>query len=189
DDIYDMAIMRSGPEPFPQVVTLLDSLSPYGSRRLMVEFDGAVTAAYLRDETTLIAATWIANHVRAPRTSDPGRINAGQAPLMPEASTCHPRGRPPLDPATLQAVWFQEGDGVALLERGTVLAVIPGWSDSSRGMPGYSRDVIGQTPFGWSLDEAIGGFGPRVGRAKGFWQWRDSAGGGGPFRPPAPADL
>jgi len=127
--------MPSGPEPFPQVVTLLDSISPYGSRRLTVEFDGAATAAYLCDETTLIAATWVANHVRAPRGSDLARINAGQVPLMPAARTRHPRGRPPLDPATLQALWFEEGDGVALLERGTVLAVIPGWSDSSRGTP------------------------------------------------------
>ena len=83
---------------------------------------------------------------------------------MPAARTRHPRGRPPLDPATLQALWFEEGDGVALLERGTLLAVIPGWADSSRGMPGYSRDVIGQTPFGWALDDAIDGLGP-AGRA------------------------
>ena len=34
-------------------------------------------------------------------------------------------------------------------------------------MPGYSRDVIGQTPFGWSLDDAIEGLGPRVERADG----------------------
>src|SRR5487761_1188025 len=157
-----MVIMRSGPDPFPQVVTLVDSVSPYGSRRLTVEFDGTTTAAYLHDETTAIAATWIANHVRAPRTTDPSRLNAGQAPVMPVSRTRHPRGRPPLDPATLQALWFEEGDGVALLERGTLLAVIPGWSDMSQGMPGYSRDVIGQTPFGWSLDDAIEGLGPRA---------------------------
>jgi len=116
--------MLSGPDPFPPAVTLLDSVSPYGSRRLTVEFDGATTAAYLRDETTVIVATWLANHFRAPRTTDPDRINAGQAPVMPEGRTRHPRGRPPLDPATLQALWFEEGDGVALLERGTLLAVI-----------------------------------------------------------------
>ena len=162
--------MRFGPEPLPQVVTLLDSLSPYGSRRLTVEFDGTVTAAYLRDETTLIAATWIANHVRAPGTSDPARVNAGQAPLMPAACTRHTRGRPPLDPATLQTLWFEKGDGVALLEQNTVLAIIPGWSDSSHDMPGYSRNVIGQTPFGWSLDDAIEKLSPRVERAREFWQ-------------------
>ena len=166
--------MLSGPDPFPSPVTLLDSVNPYGSRRLTVEFDGTTTAAYLRDETSVIAATWIANHVRAPRTTDPERINAGQAPVMPAGRTRHPRGRPPLDPATLQALWFEEGDGVALLERGTLLAVIPGWADSSRGMPGYSRDVIGQTPFAWALDDAIEGLGPRVERAAEFWRWRES---------------
>jgi len=184
-----MAIMRSGPEPFPQPATLLDSVSPYGSRRLTVEFDGATTAAYLHDETTAIAATWIANHVRAPRTTDPGRLNAGQAPLMPAARTRHPRGTPPLDPASLQALWFEEGDGVALLDEGAPLAVIPGWADMSRGMPGYSRDVIGQTPFGWSLADAIEGLGPRVERAGEFWQWRHSAAGWGKFQQAALAHL
>jgi hypothetical protein len=108
---------------------------------------------------------------------------------MPAACTRHPRGRPPLDPATLQALWFEEGDGVALLERGTLLAVISGWSDMSRGMPGYSRDVIGQTPFGWSLDDAIEGLGPRVERANEFWQWRDSTAGWAQFQQAALAHL
>jgi hypothetical protein len=184
-----MAILRSGPAPFGQPTTLLDSASPYGSRRLIVEFDGATTAAYLYDATSVIAATWIANHVRAPRSTDPARLNAGRAPLMPATRTRHPRGRPPLDPATLQALWFPEGDGVALLERGTLLAVIPGWSDMSRGMPGYCRDVIGQTPFGWSLDDAIEGLGPRVERAKQFWQWRNSTAGWEEFQRTALSHL
>jgi Suppressor of fused protein (SUFU) len=184
-----MAIMRSGPEPFPQAATLLDSVSPYGSRRLTVEFDGATTVAYLHDETTVIAATWIANHVRAPRTADTNRLNAGHAPLMPAARTRHPRGRPPLDPGTLQALWFEEGDGVALLERGTLLAVIPGWSQMSEGMPGYSRDVLGRTPFAWSLDDAIDGLGPRVERAIDFWRWRESAAGWGKFQQATLAHL
>lgn len=181
--------MLSGPDPFAQVVALLDSVSPYGSRRLTVEFDGTTTAAYLRDETTVIAATWIANHVRAPRTTDPERINAGQAPVMPVGRTRHPRGRPPLDPDTLQALWFEEGDGVALLERGTLLAVIPGWADSSRGIPGYSRDAIGQTPFAWALDDAIDWLGPRVERAAEFWKWRNSAGGWAQFQSAALGHL
>jgi hypothetical protein len=188
-DIYNMAAMASGHESFPQAVTLLESVSPYGSRRLTVEFDGATTAAYLHDDTTVIAATWIANHVPAPRTTDLARLNAGQAPLMPADRTRHPRGRPPLDPATLQALWFEEGDGVALLEHGALLAVIPGWSDAKSGMPGYSRDVIGQTPFGWSLDDAIDLLGPRAESAGRFWQWRDSVAGWGYFQQAVLAHL
>ncbi len=179
--------MRSG--PVPQAATLLDSVSPYGSRRVTVEFDGSTTVAYTHDETAVIAATWIANHARAPRFADVNRLNAGRAPLMPASYTRHPRGRPPLDPATLQALWFEEGDGVAVFERGTLLAVIPGWSDMSHGMPGYSRDVIGQTPYAWSLDEAIEGLGPRVQRASEFWHWRDSAAGWGKFQQTALAHL
>jgi hypothetical protein len=72
----------------------------------------------------------------------------------------------------LRALWFEEGDGVAALEGGQLLAVIPGWSDMARGMPGYSRDVIGQTPFGWSLDDAMEGLRPRADRASAFWRWR-----------------
>ncbi|MGH3167466.1 MAG: suppressor of fused domain protein [Trebonia sp.] len=177
-----MAIMRSGPTGLGEPATLLDSVSPYGSRRVTVEFDGAVTAAYLHDATSVVAAAWLANHIRAPRGTDQERINSGYAPLMPAGRTKHPKGRPPFDPATLQALWFEEGDGVAILERGTLLAVIPGWSDMSRGMPGYSRDVIGQTPFAWSLDNAIEGLGPRVERAAEFWQWRESSAGWGQFQ-------
>src|SRR5262252_2143027 len=152
--------------------TVLESESPYGSRRLVVEYDGATTAAYLHDAGAVLGAAWIANHEQAPQSADLSRLNTGQAPLMPAAHTKHPAGRPPLDARTLRALWFEEGDGVAIIEGGQLLAVIPGWSDMARGMPGYSRDVIGQTPFGWSLDDAMEGLGPRAAQAEDFWRWR-----------------
>src|ERR1700749_3719883 len=108
---------------------------------------------------------------------------------MPANRTRHPRGRQPLEAQALHPIWFPEGDGVALLERGTLLAVIPGWSQLRRGMAGYSRDVIGQTPFAWSLDDAIEGLGPRVERAARFWQWRESAAGWGGFQQDVLAHL
>jgi hypothetical protein len=152
--------------------TLLESENPYESRRLTVEYDGVTTAAYLHDATTTVAATWIANHVAAPASTDVARIESGQAPIMPSGHTKLPEGRPPIEPGTLEPLWFEEGDGVAVLENGKLLAVIPGWSDASRGMPGYSRDIVGQTPFGWSLDDAMEGLGPRVERARAYWKWR-----------------
>jgi hypothetical protein len=155
---------------------LLENESPYASRRVVVECDGSTTAAYLHDAVTAIAATWIANHLKAPATVDLARLNSGQAPEMPAEHTKHPQGRPPLDPRSLRALWLEEGDGVAILEDDELLAVIPGWSDMSRGMPGYSRDVIGQTPFGWSLDDAMEGLGPRTAAAEDFWRWRADQG-------------
>jgi hypothetical protein len=163
-------------------VTLLESFSPYGSRKVTVESDGLVTAAYLHDDTAPISATWIANHRPAPQATDQARLDAGRAPLMPAARTKYPRGRPPLRADTLTALWFEEGDGVAILESGRPLAVIAGWSDMDRGMPGYSSDVIGQTPFGWSLDDAMEGLAPRLERSLAYWRWRQSANGWSRFQ-------
>ena len=168
-----MATLHSDPG-WRQPVTLLESFSPYGSRKVTVEFDGLVTAAYLYDDATAISATWIANHRPAPQATDQARLDAGRAPLMPAARTRHPAGRPPLQAAALEALWFEEGDGVAILERGRPVAVIAGWSDMDRGMPGYSMDVIGQTPFGWSLDDAMDGLAPRLERSRAYWRWRQS---------------
>jgi Suppressor of fused protein (SUFU) len=157
-------------------VVLLDSVSPYGSRRLVVEFDGRTTSAYLHDGDGPIAATWIANHMPAPEAVDVVRLRAGVAPEMPAAHTKHPAGREPLDADALKAIWLEEGDGAGILENGELLAVIPGWSDLATGMPGYSRDVIGQTPFGWSLDDALEGLDLRIRQSAQFWRWRASAG-------------
>jgi hypothetical protein len=170
------------PSQVRQPVTLLDSVSPYGSRRVTVEYDGVTTAAYLHDESSAISATWIANHLPAPGSVDPARLEAGHAPLMPASRTRLPGGRPPLDASALEALWFEEGDGAAILENGRPLAVIPGWSDMDRGMPGYSRDIIGQTPFGWSLTDALEGLAPRLERARSYWRWRQSADGWGQFQ-------
>jgi hypothetical protein len=155
---------------------LLDSECPYASRRIVVECEGTTTAAYLHDKTGPIAATWIANHQRAPQATNLAMLSSGQAPEMPADHTKHPDGTPPIEPRTLRALWFEEGDGVAVLERGDLLAVLPGWSNMSNGMPGYSRDIIGQTPFGWSLDDALEGLGPRTAEAEEFWRWRAAEG-------------
>jgi len=143
----------------------------------------------MHDSSDPIAATWLANHRKAPGDVDLALLDSGQAPEMPDGYTKHPDGRQPMDPQSLRAVWFEEGDGVALFEGGELLAVIPGWSDMSKGMPGYSRDVIGQTPFAWALDDAIDGLGPRVERAAEFWKWRDSAGGWAQFQSAALGHL
>jgi hypothetical protein len=168
-------------EPAPrskpgQPAVLLDSVSPYGSRRVLVEFDGRTTSAYLHDKSGAIAATWIANHGPAPEAVDVARLRAGEAPEMPADHTKQPDGTPPFRATTLTAVWLEEGDGVAILEGGEPLAVIPGWSSLAKGMPGYSRDIIGQTPFGWSLDDAMEGLGQRIAQSAQFWRWRSSAG-------------
>ncbi len=170
-------VVAAGPGVRAATVSLLESVSPYGSRRVRVEYDGVVTAAYLDDGASVKSAVWIANHQAAPRAPDWERLDAGWAPLMPAACTKHPGGRPPLAAGALQALWLEEGDGVAILENGRPAAVIPGWADADRGIPGYGTDVIGRTPYGWSLDDAIQGLAARLERAGAYWRWRQSAAG------------
>lgn len=151
---------------------MLTDASPYGSRRLTVETDGVTTAAYLRDvRDTVIGAAWIANHQPASPGLDLSRLNAGLAPVMPSTRTLHPEGQSALDPKSLQVVWFEEGDGAAVLESGAPLCVIPVWSDMSRGIPGYSRYATAQGPFAFPLAEEIEEFEPRIRQAQGFWEW------------------
>ena len=149
---------------------------------MTVEYDGLTTAAYLHDDTSVISATWIANHRPAPDSFDQAGLDTGRAPLMPAGLIKHPGVRRSLQGSALRALWFEEGDGVAILENGQPVAVIAGWSDMDRGMPGYSRDVVGQTPFGWSLDEAMEGLAPRLERSRAYWRWRQSASGWDQFQ-------
>ena len=72
----------------------------------------------------------------------PGSSPARRRSCRPGTPSC-PRDGRRSSRGRCEPLWFEEGDGVAVLENGKLLAVIPGWSDAGRGMPGYSRDIIG----------------------------------------------
>lgn len=172
-----MSVLRRGPFARPASsggsasTIILSDTSPYGSRRLVIETDGVTTVAYLRDvQDTVVGAVWIANHQAAPAELDPARLEAGAPPAMPAGRTSRPEGRGPLDPSALEVVWFEEGDGAAVLESGELLCVIPVWSDMNRGIPGYSRDTTGQTPFAFPLGEELEEFAGRVEQSREHWR-------------------
>lgn len=168
-----MSVLRRGTASprIPTVTAVHAEASPYGSRRLVIETDGEVTAAYLKDaRDSVVGAVWVANHAEAPPGLDRTRLDAGSPPLLPRSHVRHPEGREALDASSLEVVWFEEGDGVAVLEDGDLLFVIPGWSDMARGIPGYSRDASGQSPFAFPLEEEIEGFGPRIEVARQHWK-------------------
>ena len=115
---------------------LLESESPYASRRVVVEYDGATTAAYLHDRISAIAATWIANHGQAPATADPARLNSGQAPVMPAAHTKHPDGRPVPEPVrAARALAGGRRRRRRSWRTASSSPCCPGWSDMSSGCP------------------------------------------------------
>lgn len=172
-----MATIRAGGRE------VLTDTNPYGSRTLVVESDGISSVAYLCDRAGGVrGAVWLANHGPAPQTSDRARLSAGLPPVMPRAHTRHPSGRPPLDADGLSVLWFEEGDGVALFENDQILAVIPGWADMERGMPGYAREAIGETAFAWSLREAWEGLALRIAKARSYWRWRRGEGNWDSYR-------
>ncbi|MFV2198904.1 suppressor of fused domain protein [Nocardiopsis sp. LOL_012] len=156
---------------------LLDEISPYQSRRVVVECDSRTTAAYLLDARGRIRVpVWLANHEPAPASDWEGGSFEGRAPLMPEAYTKHPQGLPRFDPSALRAVWFEEGDGVALVDDQGLLAVIPGWAEADSGLPGYAREAVGRSAYAWELDSVRGHLWPRVVHAEAYWDWRRAAG-------------
>ncbi|GIN03966.1 suppressor of fused domain protein [Planomonospora venezuelensis] len=176
-----MATFRSAGTRGDGVEVVLTDVNPYGSRTLVVERDEISSVAYLCAPTGEVhGAVWLANHVPAPPAIDLNRLNSELPPVTPRANTRHPSGRPPL--GTLRPLWFEEGDGVALYENDELLAVIPGWADMRRAMPGYSRDAVGETPFAWSLEEARDGLAPRLDRARAYWEWRSGDGAWASFQ-------
>lgn len=153
---------------------IVTDTSPYGSRVVTVETDGVSSVAYLRDAHGGIhGAVWLANHGNAPASSahlDPA--DPWRSPVMPVDGTQMPGGTAPLTAGELDVLWFEEGDGAALYRNGELLAVIPGWADLERGMPGYARDAVGESPLAWSLTEALEGLAPRIAKARAYWEWR-----------------
>jgi hypothetical protein len=99
-------------------------------------------------------------------------MDRGQAPLMPAPFCRHAGPCGPLDADSLRVVWFEEGNGAALLDEQGILAIIPPWSGMG-GFDGYARDCTGEGPVAWPLpdDPTIH---DRVRQADEFWHLWDA---------------
>lgn len=141
--------------------TLLDESSPYGSRRILVATNGTETWAQLFDGSgRQVTALWLAAH-RGPAPDI-------QLSVPPEA-TRNPGGRPPF--GHVEAVWFEEGDGVALFDNEGMLAVLPGWAGPET-LPGYAREAVAPSQAAAPLQSALEQFVPRAEAARTYWTWR-----------------
>ena len=75
-----------------------------------------------------------------------------------------------LAPDDLAIVWFEEGDGVALMSGEDILCIIPGWANTT--CSGFSKECMKESPFAWPLLPAENVLLPRVTKAREFWtQW------------------
>lgn len=151
--------------------------SPYGSNEALIEQDDEVAYFYLRSLTNQqfgLKSCWVRNLIEAPEQLDRKKIEAGNGPALP-AQFCRERSpQPRLDQKNLRVVWFEPGDGAALVENGEVIAVIPAWS-GHEGFEGYARDCQAGSPFCWPLSENPS-ISQRVESADQFWKsWEDES--------------
>lgn len=155
----------------PELV--MQEISPYGTRRASVLRGDGDSYLYLEDVSgatpQTVSAVWIGNHRPAP-TDAVAPSPVGVPPRMAPSGTRFPAGCPDL--AAPEFVWFEEGDGVALLDRGAMVAVAPGWAGRD-GFYGYAANAIGRTALAWELtgrpEQMLT---QKVADSRAFWGWR-----------------
>jgi hypothetical protein len=175
--------MESHQPPRPNVNVLLEQVSPNDNVLATVEEQRGVVYLYLHagEGTDFDArACWVRNLRPAPAEIEVEAMKRGEPPLMPAKACAHPDGAPPLDPARLSFLWFEEGDGVALYEGDDLLAVVPGWSGHEN-FRGYARDCAEKTPLAWPLKDAEA-IPPRLAAAQAFWQSWEKGNAWAPLR-------
>ena len=163
----------------PEKRVLREEKGPNGNVTAIVEDDGRSVYLYLEgDEASGFGtrAVWVRNRQKAPWLMEVERMQAGEAPMLQARYVADPEGGPPLRPDDLELLWFEDGEGVALLEAGEVLAVIPPWSGIA-GFAGYARDCALESPFCAPLGNPRSN--PRVfamlARAARFWnEWEQT---------------
>lgn len=133
---------------------LLEENSPRCPITAIVEQDKRTIYFYLipnnKESSFGIKSCWIRNLKRAPKKSDIKSIKKGIPPLLSIEYCKFPNGQEKLLSEDLEIIWFEEGDGAALLEKGSILAIIPSWS-GYQGFHGYSRDCIGESSLCWEI--------------------------------------
>lgn len=157
---------------------LREEVGPNGNVTAVVEDDGRSIHLYLEGTPESgfgTRAVWVRNRGKAPWLMEVERMQAGSAPMLQARYVVDPEGGPPLQQDKLEFLWFEDGDGVALIEDGDPIAVIPPWS-GVEGFAGYARDCALEGPF----CSPLGGpdSNPRLflhlSRAAHFWNsWED----------------
>lgn len=152
--------------------------SPDGSLDAIVQHDQRTVYLYLngREGNFGTRACWVRNLVSAPLEFSQTDLRQGIPPVLPRFVINHPHGRSLPSASDLRLVWLEEGNGVALFERDSLLAVIPPWS-GSEGFHGYARDCLNENEVCWPLPQ-LPALAQRIQRAAEFWQsWQT----GNPF--------
>ncbi len=137
----------------------------------MVEQDSRVAYLYLhapQHSNFGTRAVWIRNLIKGPLVLSDQEMQMGIPPVLPRTYCATPDGSPPLKTDKLRFVWFEEGNGVALLEDEDIIAVIPPWS-GMESFHGYSRECRTENPICWPMPQQSH-LEVRVRRAAQYWK-------------------
>ncbi len=159
--------------------SLIFETSPFGNLDAIVQHDGRSVYLYLNGRSSEsnpnfaakfgTRACWVRNLKIGPYVINEDEMRAGIAPMLPRThcKSNEPGQLPDAD--DLEIIWFEEGNGVALIERSSskTLAVIPPWSGID-GFLGYAAECASESPLCWPLpDNPM--LHERIKRAQNFW--------------------
>ena len=162
--------------------TILFETSPFGTLDGIVEHDGRVVYFYLNerardteDESRFgTRACWVRNLERGPMVLSKADMADGKAPMLPRNDCVDSNLDRIPQPDSLEIVWFEEGNGAALVETDPetrtpkTIAVIPPWSGVD-GFHGYASNCAHETPLAWPMPENPS-LHLRITKAAEFWK-------------------
>ena len=171
-------------------VVLLFQSSPFGTLDAIVQHDGSSVYFYLNQPGNQSSiegrkafgtrACWVRNLSVGPLVLNEDEMKQGISPMLPRTHCIHREGQPIPVADNLQVVWFEEGNGAALIETQPdtdpiTLAVIPPWS-GLEGFHGYAAECAIESPLCWPMPDNPR-LKQRIERASQFWsQWETPAG-------------
>ncbi len=173
--------------------SVLFQTSPYGNLDAIVEHDGCAVYFYLSagqrpNNRFGTRACWVRNLELGPHVINVQDMEAGVAPMLPRYDCVDPQLIRLPTAESLEVVWLEEGNGVALfelplhdndLEQPQLIAVIPPWSGVD-GFHGYAANCVNESSVCWPMpDNPL--LMQRIDAAREFWSsWSaatpDSAG-------------
>lgn len=125
-----------------------------------------------------VRSVWIRNLAPAPKDIEVDGLFNGSVTRNPLPFVRHPgAGRRPV-PEDIEFVWFPEGNGVGLFERGECVAILPPWDERrtrtpddppGQQAPGYSLEAAAAGPFALPL-EGENALLDELERARDFWE-------------------
>ncbi len=119
---------------------LMQQTSPYGTRRASLLRSESDVYLYVEDlvdaEPSTASVVWVANHRPAPPAAPSRHRRVRRRAWAPGGPGTRTAARHSIRTAHL--VWFEEGDGVALVDDQGALAVVPGWAGRDD-FYGYAR--------------------------------------------------